>query len=337
MDIPKSKLDSIDLPTEAKFILRNIRNKDRPVSLLVAAELYDAFPLIATQLELHRPILYNQYFVPVDSILDIGETYCYDLEVENTHTYISNGFVSHNSQIELRVVAEIIYNLSGDRKMLDEFLDGKDPYLATAALMAGLDYDSMIENGKPKPAYKSLRQNAKAVRLGYNYGMGWRKFRTYAKISYGVSMTLEEAQANRQLYFTSYPGLQVYHDTFASKDTNVAYSLPPFNRPRYFDRYPGIPALANHPVQSTSADIQKLAQAMMFEDLHSKGFSPVGSHKMRQLVTIHDEIVSEATDEYVEECKHIQQKAMEDAAKVVLSLCPVEAEADCIINLALKG
>jgi hypothetical protein len=167
--------------------------------------------------------------------------------------------------------------------------------------------------------------------------MGSDKFRTYAKIAYGVSMTLEEAQANRKLYFTSYPGLQVYHNTFASKDTNVAYSLPPFNRPRYFDRYPGIPALANHPVQSTSADIQKLAQAMMFEDLHSKGFSPVGSHKMRQLVTIHDEIVSEATDEYVEECKHIQQKAMEDAAKVVLSLCPVEAEADCIINLALKG
>lgn len=337
MNIPKSKLDSIVLPTEAKFILRNIRSLDRPVSLLVAAELYDAFPLIATQLELHRPILYNQYFVPVDSILNIGETYCYDLEVENTHTYISNGFVSHNSQIELRVIAEIIYNLSGDRKMLDEFIDGKDPYLATAALMAGLEYSSMItESGKPLPAYKSLRQNAKAVRLGYNYGMGWRKFRTYAKISYGVSMSLDEAQANRKLYFASYPGLQVYHDTFASKSTNAVYSLPPFNRPRYFDEYPGIPSLANHPVQSTSADIQKLAQALMFEDLYSKGFSPVHSHKIRQLVTIHDEIVSECTDDYIEECKYIQQNAMEDAAKVVLSLCPIEAKATCIINLALK-
>lgn len=240
------------------------------------------------------------------------------------------------SQIELRVIAEIIYNLSGDRKMLDEFIQGKDPYLATAALMAGLEYDTMVMGGKPLPAYKALRQNAKAVRLGYNYGMGYRKFRTYAKISYGVAMSLDEAEANRRLYFASYPGLQVYHDTFASKDTLAVYSLPPFNRPRYFAEYPGIPALANHPVQSTSADIQKLAQALMFEDLYSKGFSPVHSHKIRQLVTIHDEIVSESTDDYIEECKYIQQQAMESAAKVVLSLCPIEAKATCIINLALK-
>jgi DNA polymerase I len=240
------------------------------------------------------------------------------------------------SQIELRVIAEIIYNLSGDRKMLDEFIEGKDPYLATAALMAGLDYYSMFEDGSVKKIYKSLRQNAKAVRLGYNYGMGYRKFRTYAKISYGVSMTEEEAKANRALYFAAYPGLQVYHNTFSDKETDVVYSLPPYNRPRYFSEYPGIPALANHPVQSTSADIQKLAQAMMYEALYDRGFSPVHSTKMRQLVTIHDEIVSEATNDYVEECKQLQQNSMEEAARVVLSICPIDAGAECIKNLAMK-
>lgn len=245
------------------------------------------------------------------------------------------------SQIELRVIAEIIYNLSGDRKMLDEFINGRDPYLATAALMANLNYDDMFEIGEDgsssiKKQYKALRQNAKAVRLGYNYGMGWKKFRNYAKIQYGVGMSLDDAKANRELYFSSYPGLQVYHDSFNDRDIRVVYSLPPFNRPRYFEDYPGIPALANHPVQSTSADIQKLAMADMYDELYSRGYSPTQSHKMRQLVTIHDEIISEAIPDLLDECKYIQQTCMENAAKVVLALCPVEAEAGIIENLAQK-
>lgn len=684
MDIPKSKLDSMDLPTEAKYILRNTRSLDRPVSLLVAAELYAAFPLIATQLELHRPIIYNQYFVPVDSVLDMGEAYCYDLEVENTHTYISNGFVSHNSQIELRVVAEIIYSISGDDTMLQEFIAGKDPYAATAAMMASIDYSTMVyvdpDTGetKVKKEFKTLRQNAKAVRLGYNYClsgntliptdrglcrikdittkdkvlthtgkyqnviatqkvysndlvkvvtstgkvltmtpdhkllvilprtnkrlnieyewkealelnigdylvankaeykmptrsyfvdsryskvlgwflsegvysnglfyiaqdpvansviyqemdnvlsslgffrypnsldrfyvhakdrkhlmdtvniewkhnskhknftdirsllnrterldligalwdgdgcicvsnnklsityhslshklitdiqyllssfginsriskrksklyelriigsvgmstflsivptsktvhadklkikrgitsrikteekivsidylvvdnhpmyditvetdhsfianglvshncMGYKKFRNYAKTTYGVTMTLNEAQASRNLYFAAYPGLTDYHNQFKDKNLKTVHSLPPFSRPRHFDEYPGIPALANHPVQSTSADIQKLAQAILYESLYKLGYSPTQSSDMRMISTIHDELVSECLPHLSEQLKVLQQSSMESAAKTIIKGCPVIAEANVIANLAQKG
>lgn len=244
------------------------------------------------------------------------------------------------SQIELRVVAEIIYDISGDETMLEEFLQGKDPYAATAALLSGMRYLDIVEivNGEHKvlKQYKALRQNAKAVRLGYNYSMGWRKFKAYAKITYGVNFSLQEAKANRDLYFSSYPGLSVYHETFSSKDLRKVLTLAPFCRPRFFEDYPGIPSLSNHPVQGTSADIQKLAMAMMYETLHAKGYSPTQSDKIRQVCTIHDEIVAEAIPDMADETCDIQQRSMVEAANRVLKYCPVEAEAHVIANLAQK-
>lgn len=241
------------------------------------------------------------------------------------------------SQIELRVVAEVIYNLSGDRKMLDEFIEGRDPYAATAALLSGMRYEDIVdEKHTILKQYKSLRQNAKAVRLGFNYSMGAPKFRTYAKITYGVSFTPEEALANRKLYFQAYPGLNVYHDTFKDKGIRTVHTLDPFKRPRHFDDYPGIPSLSNHPIQGSSADIQKLAMAMMYEKLYEKGYSPVHSNKMRQICTIHDEIVSEAIPDLAEECAAIQEYCMKGAAQLVLHHCPVEADVHAIANLAMK-
>jgi DNA polymerase I-like protein with 3'-5' exonuclease and polymerase domains len=247
------------------------------------------------------------------------------------------------SQIELRVIAEIIYSISGDDTMLQEFIAGKDPYAATAAMMASIDYSTMVyvdpDTGetKVKKEFKTLRQNAKAVRLGYNYAMGYKKFRNYAKTTYGVSMTIDEAQASRNLYFAAYPGLNVYHNQFKDKNLKTVHSLPPFSRPRHFDEYPGIPALANHPVQSTSADIQKLAQAILYESLYKLGYSPTQSSDMRMISTIHDELVSECLPHLSEQLKVLQQYSMESAAKTIIKGCPVIAEANVIANLAQKG
>jgi DNA polymerase-1 len=138
------------------------------------------------------------------------------------------------------------------------------------------------------------------------------------------------------MYFNSYPGLTVYHNSFKDKGIRVVYTLPPFKRPRYFDEYPGTSALSNHPIQGTSADIQKLAMAMMYEQLHSLGYSPTQSHDMRQICTIHDEIVSEALPHLAEECAAIQESCMVGAAKFILEHCPIDAAVHPIANLAMK-
>ena len=41
----------------------------------------------------------NRYFYDkVETIENIGQVYMYDIEVENTHSFMANGFVAHNSQ-----------------------------------------------------------------------------------------------------------------------------------------------------------------------------------------------------------------------------------------------
>lgn len=236
------------------------------------------------------------------------------------------------SQIELRVIAEVIYNSVGDKAMLQEFIDGKDPYGATAAALANMEYDEFIK----LEDYKKRRQNAKAIRLGFNYGMGATKFKNYAKYMYNVTFTDREAKLYRDKYFNLYKGLKQYHDTCSDKNRTTAYSLPPFKRRRMWIDYPGTSALANHPIQGSSADITKLAMAKLYKSLENEGFSPVRNTDVRPVLTIHDEIVVEATHEHKEWASKLLQTCMVEAAKVVLKICPVEAESNLMNSLAEK-
>lgn len=243
------------------------------------------------------------------------------------------------SQIELRVMAEVVYVSTGDRAMLDEFIEGKDPYTNTAALLMGYDYYSMFEEGSLKPEYKPLRQSAKAVRLGLNYAMQAPKLRTYSKQTYGVDMSEQEARLYRERYFDSYKGLALYHescDTRELRDRPIAYSLEPFKRPRVWEDYPGPSGLSNHPIQGSSADITKLAMSMIYERLFDLGYSPTQSHDIKPVLTIHDEVVLEAKEHLVELASTILQESMIGAAQVVLKICPVEAEVNIMKSLAEK-
>lgn len=234
------------------------------------------------------------------------------------------------SQIELRVMAEV----ANEPTMLQEFLDGKDPYASTAALLSQMDYEDFC--ALEKPDYKKRRQNAKAVRLGYQYGMGWRKFKTYAKQTYGVSMTDDDAYTNRVVFFEVYSKLVDYHNQFSSPYCLEVRTIAPFHRRRVWLEYPGIPQLCNHPIQGTSADITKLSLALLFERLYDDGYSPTQSQDVKMSLTIHDEDIIEATIEKGEYGKLLLEKCMKDAGETVLKVCPVDCEAKIMNNLSEK-
>lgn len=249
---------------------------------------------------------------------------------EDGNVLILNDF----NQIELRVIAEVIFVTTGDKTMLQEFLDGKDPYANTAALLSGMTYEQFAALDKKE--YKRRRQNAKAVRLGYSYAMQWKKFKSYAKITYGVEASDKEAKENRELYFSLYPGLQKYHDSFASKYILEVQTLPPFGRKRYWHEYPGIPSLCNLKIQGASADIQKLSIYYVYRDMWDKGYSPIRNRDVKLILTIHDELVLEATQEKAEYASELLNKYMPFAGSKVLKHCPVTAEAQIVNNLAEK-
>lgn len=236
------------------------------------------------------------------------------------------------SQIELRVMALV----ANDEEMIREFKEGKDPYAATAALMCGVDYEAFVQFDKD--TYKSKRQSAKPVKLGFQYGMSARKFKLYARQSYKVKFTANECNAYRKKFFEKYWGLAAYHKKLNQDRTLASMrTLSPVRRMRKWEEYPGVPGLSNAPVQGTSGDITKLALWKIYKELWINGYHPCQSEDVKLILTVHDEIELEAKNGLEEWSKELLQRNMEDAGNYILrGKVPVEAEACIVQTLAEK-
>jgi DNA polymerase-1 len=67
---------------------------------------------------------------------------------------------------------------------------------------------------------------------------------------------------------------------------------------------------SNQRIQSTSADMTKLAMVKIYRQLDKK--------RARIVLTVHDEIIIEATEAYTEKARSIMKSSMESAAQELL-------------------
>lgn len=140
------------------------------------------------------------------------------------------------SQIELRIAAE----LANEQTMLCAFQNGIDIHWLTTVgeVVRGDEHKALILktvkqhtgksvswdnardvllNMQPDQAvaidkrWKELRKKAKSINFGFLYGMGWRKYKEYARDNYGIKVTDEEAQQSRGTFFYMYPDLLKWH------------------------------------------------------------------------------------------------------------------------------
>ena len=118
----QSKVKNLELSGELRRLLNNTSSLARPISKAVASHIKQVEGGQAAwyQLELYRITDYGTVFDAVKRITPIGKEPVYDLSVPGPTTYISDGFVSHNSQIELRVAA----HLSGEANMIEVYQMG---------------------------------------------------------------------------------------------------------------------------------------------------------------------------------------------------------------------
>jgi DNA polymerase I-like protein with 3'-5' exonuclease and polymerase domains len=111
------------------------------------------------------------------------------------------------SAIELRTLAAVCVARYGFSKLADVIRSGTDPHSYTAAMFAGMELDQFNQ----LPNKKQLRQQAKAVNFGLPAGLGAASLVTYARFSYGVTITLEQANLFRSMLTTTvYPELALY-------------------------------------------------------------------------------------------------------------------------------
>lgn len=212
--------------------------------------------------------------------------------------------IADYSQIELRVIAQY----AKDQRMIEAYRSGEDLHKLTASLI--LD----------KPIHtieKSERQAAKAVNFGLVFGMGAGGLRSYAKETYGSSMTLEEALVFRKRFFRAYRGIAHWHSeikkTLPIEERTIA------GRKFLFRKDAGMAGRYNTPIQGTAADILKNALGILHLVLEG-----LNTHIV---AIIHDEIVLECPDESSDQIAKLLKETMEKAGERYLKDVPVIAEA----------
>ena len=208
------------------------------------------------------------------------------------------------SQVELRIAAMI----SGDEAMLSQYARGEDIHMIRAMRMTG----KLAED-----VDKEERKKAKAVNFGYIYGMGAQKFVLYAFDNYGLKVSLEEAEKDRNGFFDDYPMLLKWHARQRALAQKYHRVSSPLGRIRHLtnimSQEKGIRGEAerqaiNSPVQSTASDL------MLFALVNLHGVLPPDEAFI--VGTVHDSILFQIRDEHIDEYCTVIKRTMEDMAAV---------------------
>jgi DNA polymerase-1 len=204
----------------------------------------------------------------------------------------------------LRIAARI----AGEQKMLDAFQAGRDLHRLTAEALLG-----------KQDITKQDRQLAKAVAFGLLYGMGAKGLREYAKDSYGVSLTLEEAARHRRTFFATYPALARWHRATEAGRGTQKETRSLAGRRRLLDPRTPLMHRLNSPVLGTEGDAAKTALALLWE---RRGQCPGA----RPIAFVHDEILVEADADKAEAAAAWLKQAMEDGMSPLIAPVPCEVE-----------
>jgi len=208
------------------------------------------------------------------------------------------------SQIELRIAAMI----SGDVTMKRAYQTGQDIHRLTASTVMGVPMEEVT---------KDQRKKAKAVNFGFLYGMGAPKFKDYARDSYDVHLTEQEAEDFRTRFFDLYNMLPAWHDRQRRLARRQKYVRTPVGRKRRLpdvdspDRYLSGEAerqAINSPVQSMASDLTIFSLVRIVKEFDRSQLQVVG--------TVHDAILFMVRDDLKDEILPEVHRIMTDTETV---------------------
>ncbi|OGT32216.1 MAG: DNA polymerase I [Gammaproteobacteria bacterium RIFCSPHIGHO2_12_FULL_35_23] len=208
------------------------------------------------------------------------------------------------SQIELRIMA----HLSGDRGLIDAFVNELDVHKATAAQVFGISLQEVSAE---------QRRKAKAINFGLIYGMS----------AFGLAKQLgverAAAQAYIDSYFAQYPNVHDYMERTRKIAHQKGYVETLFGRRLYLSEInaknlqlqkAAERAAINAPMQGTAADIIKLAMIRVYHWLQSSAI------EAKLIMQVHDELVFEVAKADIEEARINIEQLMSQAAKLAIPL-----------------
>ncbi len=212
--------------------------------------------------------------------------------------------VADYSQIELRLLA----HMSGDKVLVDAFINGEDIHTRTAAEVMGVP---------PLMVTPDMRRSAKAVNFGIVYGQ------TAFGLAQGLGIPRSEAELYIRNYFERYSGVRKFIDRTIAEVRRTGYAETIFGRrrpiPDMNSRNPNARGFAertavNTPLQGTAADLIKLAMIRIDRMLREENW------QAKMLLQVHDELVFEAPPGEADKLAKVVKKEMESVYKLSVPL-----------------
>jgi DNA polymerase-1 len=207
--------------------------------------------------------------------------------------------VADYSQIELRVAAIE----AREETLLAGYERGIDAHTMTTA---------MLLRKRVEEVTKSERYLAKAVNFGLLYGQGAEGLRNYARRSYGVKLTLQEAAAHRAAWHRAYPAFGRWHKQVAAETAHSLAIETSAGRWRWWR--PGTLRATqafNTPIQGGAAEIMLAALGELMRNLPPSGLDAV------PIAVVHDELILETAEADAPAAVELLTRSMEAGARVV--------------------
>jgi DNA polymerase I len=215
------------------------------------------------------------------------------------------------NQVELRALAWLAKNPA----LTKVYADGKDLHRETAAKIARISVDEVTD---------TQRSGAKAVNFGSIFGMRGRGLASYAFDTYGVEMTVREADAYLDKFFAGYPGLKDHLQRHADLCKRRGYVVIGAGRvvEARWERFGlSYQQCCNLPVQGIAADAMLRALTMVHARLRQAGI------RGGLVASIHDELLLEVHEDDAEAARGLLEETMIEAFALTFPGAPTSGVA----------
>lgn len=206
-----------------------------------------------------------------------------------------------------------------EQDWIDAMIKGHDVHSVMGAKLIGeSNWNKMAEKDckfpfKCKcPKHLAERRPVKDLNFGLAYGKG------AAALAEDMGLTVEQASNKIRNYKKVIPAITRWLNKNGNYGVTFseAYTLPPFNRRRRLlesEEWRRRNQGKNTPVQGTGGDILKLALVKMFQYIRKNKLQD----KVRILLCIHDEIITEVRIDYKKKWQKEMKSIMEEASTYV--------------------
>lgn len=189
-----------------------------------------------------------------------------------------------------------------------------------------------------------IRHNGKVsiqgnCNFGFLYGMSAKTFVDYAK-GYNLNLSLEDSEQLRNNFFEAYPRLLPWHEECKDYARKNGHTWSPIGRKRFL---PDIKSSnwsdrGQAERQSINSGVQGFASDMCISALSDIVFSDIIDHeRCKVLGSVHDAILFEVRDDYIDEVVPVIKEMMEHPSIVEGIDIPIPIIADVEIHQAWGG